>query len=126
MNLGQRFFYYLGGFFIGLILLFFFLGGKNTSCDYGPNARVLKNIKIKEREYTQKVLQNMTTYDIDTSAISTILNIGRVNFSKSNTSLDSCKSYVIEGEVKENTIELVVKNCDSIARFEKLIFMDTN
>ncbi len=120
MKLAQRLFYYLGGFIIGLILLFFFLGGKKTSCDYSPTSRVLKNIRIKERIFSEKVLIDMNTYQIDTSDISALLLKGNVDFSRSNTKLDSCKTYFIEGPVKEKIISLLIENCDSIARINTL------
>ncbi|MCK8520355.1 DUF4258 domain-containing protein [Aquimarina sp. D1M17] len=116
MKLAQRLFYYLGGFAIGLILLFFFLGGKKTSCDYSPNSRVLKNIRIKERAFSEDVLQTMQNFSIDTADISSILKQGEVNFSKSNTKLDSCKIYHVEGIVNDRTIMLQIENCDSIAK----------
>lgn len=121
MNLGQRLLYYLGGFGIGIILLFFFLGGKNTSCDYGPNSRVLKNIRIKKRQIDPTVSEQLHSFQLDTSAISEILSSGNVDFSKSNTKLDSCKTYVIQGKVKTKTLELFVENCDSTAIFKRLV-----
>ena len=120
MNLAQRLFYYLGGFAIGLILLFFFLGGKNTSCDYSPNDRVLKNIRIKKRLFSDQAKAYMKQNLIDTADISDILISGKVDFSKSNTNLDSCRIYFIEGSVRENNISLYVKNCDSIATINEL------
>ena len=120
MNLGQRLFYYLGGFLIGLILLFFFLGGKNTSCDYAPNSRVLKNIKIKERKYSEAALKNLRKYSMDTSDISSILRDGNVDFSKSITDNDSCNLYYIYGNGKNNFIELLIENCDSIATIKSI------
>ena len=83
MKLTQRLFYYLGGFAIGLILLFFFLGGKKASCDYGPTARVLKNIRSKQRFFSEESLGKMREYEIDTADISYILQKGNVDFSKS-------------------------------------------
>ena len=115
MKFLHRLAYYLGGFGIGLIILFFFLGGKKTSCDYGPNARVLKNIRIKERVFTEEALMTMNQNDIDTSAISRILNDGNVLFSESNTELDSCKHYKVEGELADKTLKIEVKNCEKIA-----------
>ena len=55
MRLIQRLGYYLGGFSLGLIILAFFLSGKKTSCAYGPNARVLKNINTKKLVYSDLV-----------------------------------------------------------------------
>ncbi len=120
MRLAQRLFYYLGGFAIGLILLFFFLGGKKTSCNYSPSARVLKNIRIKERVFSKQVVLDMNTYRIDTADVSYILTKGSVDFSKSNTKLDSCKTYIIEGEIEEKIISMFIENCDSIAKINTL------
>lgn len=120
MKLAHRLLYYLGGFAIGLILLFFFLGGKKTSCNYGPNARVLKNIRLKKRVFSNEVKKNMRTYRIDTADISYILKKGKVDFSKSNTNLDSCKEYQITGKTKEKNITLRINNCDSVARITHL------
>lgn len=121
MKLIQRVGYYLGGFSIGLILLAFFLSGKKTSCSYGPNARVLKNINIKPLHYSEASLQYIESEKIDTALISGTLKKGNVNFSLSNTTLDSCKIYVIEKDFKQNEIQLTVENCDSIATLKKVI-----
>ncbi len=120
MKLAHRLGFYFFGFIIGLFLLFFFLGGKKASCDYTPTARVLKNIRIKKRTFSEEVLASMYNYSIDTADISNILKSGSVDFGKSNTKLDSCNTYFIEGEVKEKTIGLVIANCDSIARVDAL------
>ena len=107
--------YYSGGFVIGLILLFFFLGGKRASCDYSPNARTLKNIKIKERVYSEKAIKTMEQKEIDTSMISKLLEDGNVLFSESNTTLDSCNIYVIEGKASEKNLKIKVENCETKA-----------
>ncbi|AXT59825.1 DUF4258 domain-containing protein [Aquimarina sp. AD10] len=120
MKLAHRLFYYLGGFGIGLILLFFFLGGKKASCDYGPSSRVLKNIRIKERVFSKMVQNSIQTNQIDTADISYLLLEGDVDFSKSNTKLDSCRTYFIEGLVKEKIISMLIENCDSIARINTI------
>ena len=120
MKLAHRLGFYFFGFIIGLFLLFFFLGGKKTSCDYSPTARVLKNIRLKKRVFSESVLTTMRTYSIDTANISSILANGNVNFGKSNTNLDSCNTYFIEGQAKDKTISLVIANCDSIAKINTL------
>ena len=120
MKIAQRFAWYLGGFGIGLVLLFFFLGGKKTSCDYGPDARVLKNIRIKERVYSEEVINALRNHDLDTGVISSILITGDVDFSRSNTKLDSCKQYLVEGIANEQALEVLFENCDSLARVLQL------
>ncbi len=120
MTLLKRFGYYLGGFSIGLVLLAFFLSGKKTSCDYSPSARVKKNIRIKKQIHSTEVLGLISSNKIDTTAINYILHKGSVNFSESNTKLDSCKVYVIEGDYKDKEVILTIENCDSIATIQKI------
>jgi len=116
MNFVKRLGYYLSGFAIGLVFLFFFLSGKRTSCDYSPNARVKKNIRIKDRMVTEQAWQFFDNQKIDTSSISDLLSKGKVDFKKSNTQLDSCKTYHIEGKHDNQKLGMVFQNCDSIAR----------
>jgi len=116
MKFIKRLGYYLSGFAIGLVFLFFFLSGKRTSCDYSPNARVKKNIRIKDRVITEQAWQFFDNKKIDTSSISELLSKGKVDFKKSNTQLDSCKTYHVEGDYNERKLGMVFENCDSIAR----------
>lgn len=117
MNLTKRFFYYFGGFAIGLVILYFFIGGSGASCqyDYGPNARTLKNIRTKPRLVSEKAIQILSENQLDTSAISILLRKGDVIFSESNTKLDSCKIYVIEGVVSEKNLRISLENCANVA-----------
>ncbi len=115
MKLAYRLAYFSGGFLIGIALLFFILSGKKTSCAYGPEARTLKNIRLKNRAFTEETLKVLQENKMDTSAISTLLNDGDVLFSESNTSLDSCKQYVIEREFSEKNLKVRIENCDSLA-----------
>jgi len=111
----------LGGFSIGLIILAFFLSGKKTSCAYGPNARTIKNISIKERMFSETVKDQMTYHSIDTLAISNLIKTGNVNFSESDTKADSCKTYLIENQLNDKDVQLWVRNCDSIATIQSLL-----
>ena len=115
MKFIHRLGYYLGGFSIGLILLAFFLSGKRTSCDYGPNARVIKNIGLKQLKYDTSVEDMLNLKTIDTTTIALVLKQGNVNFSESNTKLETCKLYVIEKTVEDKEIALTVENCKDIA-----------
>ncbi|MUU77183.1 hypothetical protein [Winogradskyella endarachnes] len=115
MKFIHRLGYYLGGFSIGLILLLFFLNGKDASCDYGPNARTIKNINSKPINFTNKASKFINIEQIDTVTVRNLIKFGNVNFSKSKTKLDSCKVYLIENTYKEREMELKMKNCDSIA-----------
>ena len=120
MKFIHRLGYYLGGFAIGLVLLAFFLSGKRASCDYSPDARVLKNIRIKERAFSDTAIEELRTHQIDTAAINWILNNGDVDFGRSNTDIDSCKTYLVYGRPGTEDLELLFENCDSVATLQKV------
>ena len=120
MKFIHRLGFYLGGFSIGLIILAFFLSGKKTSCDYFPDARVLKDIRSKERVYSEDALQKMKMYQVDTSEISAILKKGDIDFGRSNTNLDSCNLYLVTGQSQTHNLELVFENCHTVATLKKL------
>ena len=122
MKLAARLAYYSVGFFIGIMILMFFLSGKKTSCDYGPDARVLKNIRIKNKTYEPSVLLFLKENQLDTSIVRNILNSGDVDFSNSNTKLDSCKIYAVEGEVNNKNLTLRIENCENQATIQQINF----
>ncbi|WP_178988437.1 hypothetical protein [Winogradskyella schleiferi] len=115
MKFIHRLGYYLGGFAIGLILLMFFLNGKDASCDYSPNARTVKNISSKPLFYSMNASEFIKYNQLDSLTVSNLIKFGSVDFSKSNTELDTCKIYHIDNSYKKQNMELTVKNCDSIA-----------
>lgn len=112
--------YYLGGFSIGLIILAFFLQGKKTSCDYGPNARTTKNISNKIKVYSSEAELAMDEFHMDTLTVSNLIRYGTVDFSKSDTESEKCKTYHIDNSFKEEDFVLLIKNCDSIATIESI------
>lgn len=116
MGLLKRFAYYFGGFTIGVIILLFILDKKNASCDYSPNARVIKNINTKVREVNPEVLDFLSNNKIDTSFISNTLKHGSVLFKESQTQLDSCNVYVVRGKKEWKNWKLSVENCEDVAR----------
>lgn len=119
MKLIHRFAYFSVGLFFGIVILIFFLSGKRTSCDYSPTARVLKNIRIKDRVFTADALQFFAAQNIDTSGVSAILKNGRVDFGKSKTNKDPCNIYFVSGEFQERMLELQIENCESTATIQK-------
>ena len=120
MHIAKRFGFYGFGFIIGLLLLFFFLNGKKAGCDYGPDARVLKNIGLKQLQFDERVEDMLNSKTIDSTTISLILKQGDVNFSESNTKLETCKIYVIEKAVEDKEIALTVENCKQIATIKNI------
>ena len=120
MKFIHRLGYYLGGFSIGLIFLAFFLNGKRTSCDYGPEARVLKNINSKPQRISSKAKKAIAQIEIDSTSLSNLMRTGNINFSESQTKLDSCNIYVIEGKFNDTEIILEVENCETKATLNSI------
>lgn len=120
MTFKQRLPYFLVGLTIGIIAVIFVFDKKETTFDYGPNARVLKNISIKKHIYSEAVKTSILTKQIDTAQISWILKKGNVNI-WDKIKLDTCIQYDIKGRRELKSITLMVKNCDSTAFIEKII-----
>src|SRR5690606_28771541 len=120
MKLAHRFLYYFSGFTIGIIFLIFFLSGKETSCDYGPDARTLKSIRVLKHDYSDQAKQFLAVNKIDTASVNHILKTGDVDFSKSNTYLDSCNIYHVYVEYYKFNLELIIERCYSIATIKKI------
>lgn len=124
MKFLHRLGYYLGGFALGLVILMFFLNGKDASCDYGPNARTVKNISSKPLSYSEPASRFISDNTLDSTTIVNLVKYGSVDFSKSNTEEDSCKIYHIDNSYKERFLELKVQNCDTIATLLDIKYTD--
>ena len=109
MNFINRLTYFSGGFIIGLLFLMFFLTGKRTSCSYLPDARVKKDILKKSI-----IFKNHNSKK-DSLVIMNTISQGKVDFSKSNKSLEDCKGYYFEDEDKTKKIWVIIKNCTNTA-----------
>lgn len=119
MTFLQRLPYFLIGLFLGIGAVFFFLDKKGTQFDYLPNARVLKNIRLKERIYNEEALKTLFEKKIDTSYISALLLNGDVDI-KNKEKLNNCVRYTIKGKDSLNYISIVVLNCETTATVENI------
>ena len=120
MTFKQRLPYFLVGLTLGIIAVFFVFDKKEATFDYGPNARVLKNISIKTPIYSEAVKTAILAKQLDTAQISKILKKGNADiWNKIKT--DTCIQYNIKGRRELKNITLTVKNCDSIAFIEKVM-----
>lgn len=120
MKLAHRFLYFFSGVTLGIIFLVFFLSGKKTSCEYGPDARTLKSIRVLKHDYSRQAENFLAEHNLDTASVSHILKTGDVNFSKSKTHLDSCNIYNVYGDYKTQHLELIIERCDSVATIKKI------
>jgi len=111
MRIRHRFAYYLIGFTMGLFFVAAMFMGKDTRCNYFPNARVLNDLRNKPFHYSEKAEQILTQKWVDTADIRNTLTYGDVDFDKSNVVKGSGKIYMIEGKtIKDQAIILEVIN----------------
>lgn len=110
MQFFYRLGFYLGGFSIGLVFLFFILNGKRTQCHYGPQARVLNDLSQKNWDFSAVDIVS------DSITLQRFLKSAEVDFGKSNTQRDSCKLYHLSGFYAEKEISFKIENCSKIVR----------
>ena len=108
MSFLWRLVYYSFGFFIGLIILLFIFSGKKTTCNYSPNDRVIADISKKSLMHNFIINENDF---IDSVRFAKFIKSAKVNFSQSNTKVDSCKIYSLYGYEKGINRNLKLKNC---------------
>lgn len=113
--------FFLGGFSVGLIMLFYVWNHKNVEFNYLPNERVLNDLRKKRVEFEGEALAALQSQVIDTLEIMRLFNEGDVNFSKSETHRKVCNRYLIEN--KESTRNFWIRNCNDkvvIETFQEL------
>lgn len=115
-----RFTLYGFGFAIGLVLVFFFLGGKNASCNWMPNDRILNIITQKKISFTDEVKESMVSSNIDSLDVMQILINGEIDFSKSIVKNEPCRNYWIQGNAAQKELVITVELCDSLALVKTL------
>ncbi|KAB1157875.1 DUF4258 domain-containing protein [Flavobacterium luteum] len=122
MTFRYRFSYYLIGFIMGLFFVAMVFSGKDTRCNYFPNARVLNDLRNKPFTFSDKAQQILAQKWVDTSDIKNSLTYGDVDFDKSNISFEKGKLYIIEGKTKNNQpIILEVVNYSNKAVLKDII-----
>ena len=122
MKFVHRFAYYLIGLIMGCFFVALVFSGKDTRCNYFPNARVLNNLRTKPFQYSDKAIQTLNEKWIDTTDIKNTLTFGDVDFDQSNVDFKKGKLYIIEGKtVKNQEIILKVVNYEKKAVLEEII-----
>ncbi|PCI09844.1 MAG: hypothetical protein COB73_04525 [Flavobacteriaceae bacterium] len=124
MKLLKRFLFFGTGLLIGSVFVYFIWEKKDVHFDYGPNARVLKNIRTDVQFFSDDAKESMITIGLDSVDIAMILQDGDVDFGESSPRAEPCKTYVINGNPKEKNITLIVKKCDTISTIDKVLLGD--
>lgn len=110
MKFTYRFAYYLVGLVMGLFVVAAIFTGKDTRCNYFPNARVLNDLRNKPFVYSDKASQVLNEKWVDTADIKNTLQFGDVDFDKSNINVEKGKLYTVYGKTAKNqeiTVEVI-------------------
>jgi hypothetical protein len=91
------------------------MGKKDATFNYSPNKRVLadidkKNWVLGDGIDSLQLIKGKLTRDF------------KVDFSRSDVELDSCKIYVLKSKLITEKSYYKVKNCSKSAKFEKYSF----
>lgn len=122
MKFTYRLAYYLVGLVLGLFFISAVFSGKDTRCNYFPNARVLNDLRNKPFNYSEKASQILSEKWVDTSDIKNTLKFGDVDFDNSNIEVGNGKMYVIDGKtLKDQEITLKVINYSDRAVLQDII-----
>ena len=95
----------MGCFFVAMVL-----SGKDTRCNYFPNARVLNDLSSKPFNLSSEATKKLNEKWVTISDIKNTLKYGDVDFDKSNIKYASGKIYIVEGKTTANiqiTLELI-------------------
>ena len=87
----------MGMFVVAMVFM-----GKDTRCNYFPNARVLNDLRNKPFNYSDKAQEILAQRWVDTTDIKNTLTYGDVDFDKSNIVVEKGKLYTIEGKTTKN------------------------
>lgn len=121
----KRLGFYLVGLSIGIVFLTLFLKKKTeetgTEFCYFPNCRTLKDIRSKPISYSDEINRLLEEKKLDTLDIAYFLREGEVDFGKSDTKSKPCKTYYIEGLLKDKEALMKVRNCT-----EKVLLEEVN
>lgn len=121
MKFIQRFAYYFVGLIMGLFFVSMVFSGKDTRCNYFPNARVLNDLRNKPFSYSPKASAILSQTWVDTTDIKNSLQHGDVDFDQSNIADGSGKKYIIEGKTVNNQeIILTITNYSDKAVLEDI------
>lgn len=125
-NMKTRFTLYGFGFAMGLVLVFFFLGGKNASCNWMPNDRMLNIIAQKKISFADEVKETMVSSSVDSLDVMQVLINGEIDFSKSIVKNEPCRNYWIQGKAAQKELVITVELCDSLALVKTLKSISKN
>ena len=113
--------FYAIGLVPGLLIVFFILNQKGTSCSYFPNDRVIAETLTKDFSYSENFKNDMKTNNISEKQLKEeIINDGKIDFDKSEAQKKPCPEYVLFYPKSDSKFEIRYSKCKEKAEFISL------
>ncbi|QCX53954.1 hypothetical protein [Elizabethkingia sp. JS20170427COW] len=110
--------FYLIGFSIGMIFVFFILNKKGASCTYFPNDRVIAETLTKRFEASEQFSQELKALNLDMKYVQdSIVAHGKIDFDKSNAQKEPCPQYILNYPAKNPKYQISYEKCKETANF---------
>ncbi len=110
--MAKRFFYYIVGFTIGAIFIYFLLIRGRSFDFWMPGERVKTEIIERKAVISEKAICQFDCLNLNKDSISSIIKKSEVNFEKSSVREKPCKQYLLE--INEEKIVMNFSLCDTV------------
>lgn len=113
--------FYSIGLVLGLIIVFFILNQKGTTCSYFPNDRVIAETLTKDFTYSPAFKNEMESQNISEKFLKdSILSAGKIDFDRSKAQQQPCPEYVLLYPKNNPRFEIHYSKCKNVATFSGL------
>lgn len=110
--------FYFIGLIPGLLIVFFVLNQKGTSCSYFPNDRVIAETLTKDFTYSEPFKKEMEAHKITEDFLKNdIISKGEIDFDKSNAQKKPCPEYILNYPKNNPSYEIHYSKCKDNAEF---------
>jgi hypothetical protein len=120
MSIGKRFFYFLIGSGMGILMVIFLFGDRDIQCNYLPNDRVLYDLRRQQLKLASAAKTFLQEQALPDSVWTWALERGDVDFAASQPRKKPCKIYVIDLKAPDPPLRLTVESCDSVATVQEV------
>lgn len=114
----RRFRFYLIGLIPGIIIVFFILNQKGTSCSYFPNDRVVAETLTKDFVLSPDFQQELKALNLNEKFLKdSIVSKGKIDFDRSEAQKQPCPKYLLLYPSKKPVYEVQYEKCKENAQF---------
>lgn len=110
--MANRVFYYIVGFTIGAIFIYFLLMRGRSFNFWMPGERVKTEIIERKPVLSDKATCQLVCLNLNKDSLASIIKKSEVNFEKSSVREKPCKDYLLE--LREEKIQMDFSLCDTV------------